>query len=259
MTGSNRNFERNVTMNGKDVTDSPEVSGPDKGKTLSRREFMTTVGGVGFGAVVGGMFVKSVFLPDKVFAIPASGGYLLVDTKKCAGCTSCMMACSLTHHGETNQSLSRIQITQDPFGKFPTDIQLAQCRQCPYPACVAACPTGALHADAKTGVRTVDESKCIGCERCVNACPFTPSRALWNFEAKHAQKCDLCLGAKYWNQAGGPDGKRACEEVCPMGAIKFTKQLPDQSSEGYEIDLRTGTVWDTLGYNGARQSGGHLG
>jgi len=250
--------ERIITMKDNDTTDGPGTSGPVADKTFSRRDFITTVGGVGVGAILGGMFV-SALLPDQVFAITASQGYLLVDTKKCAGCTSCMMACSLTHHGETNLSLSRIQITQDPFGKFPDDISISQCRQCPYPSCVAACPTGAMHADPKTGVRTVDEAKCIGCERCVNACPFTPSRALWNFEGKHAEKCDLCTGAKFWDEVGGPEGKRACEEVCPMGAIKFTTQLPAQSEGGYETDLRTGTVWDTLGFGGAPQSAGHLG
>lgn len=239
--------------------ESPEPAAEMEKSGLSRREFLTGLAGLGIGAVVAGTFVEAVLLPDKVFAIQASGGYLLVDTKKCAGCQSCMMACSLTHHGETNQSLSRIQITQNPFESFPDDIELAQCRQCPYPSCVAACPTGAMHADPKTGVRTVDQAKCIGCERCVNACPFTPSRALWNFEEKHAEKCDLCEGAKFWDQVGGPDGKRACEEVCPMGAIQFTKELPEQSSTGYEKDMRTGTAWDALGFGGAPLSHGHLG
>ncbi|MHB9003068.1 MAG: 4Fe-4S dicluster domain-containing protein [Coriobacteriia bacterium] len=228
-------------------------------KPVSRRDFLTGVGGVGIGAILAGSITQMFLLPDSVVAIPASDGYLLVDTKKCSGCTSCMMACSLTHHGETNLSLSRIQITQNPFGRFPDDIQISQCRQCPYPSCVAACPTGAMHADEATGVRTVDEGKCIGCERCVNACPFTPSRALWNYEDKHAQKCDLCAGAEFWSEVGGPDGKRACEEVCPMGAIQFTKELPEQSEAGYEKDLRSGTVWDRLGFGGAPKSLGHLG
>lgn len=228
-------------------------------RPVSRRDFLTGVGGVGIGAILAGSITQMFLLPDSVIAIPASDGYLLVDTKKCAGCTSCMMACSLTHHGQTNLSLSRIQITQNPFGRFPDDIQISQCRQCPYPSCVAACPTGAMHADEVTGVRTVDESKCIGCERCVNACPFTPSRALWNYEDKHAQKCDLCEGAEFWDEVGGADGKRACEEVCPMGAIQFTKELPEQSATGYEKDMRSGTVWDTLGFGGAPESLGHLG
>jgi len=235
----------------------PEVSADQKG--LSRRQFLIGFGGLGVGLALGGIFGGAFLLSDEVIAIQASGGWLLVDTKKCSGCTSCMMACSLAHHGETNMSLSRIQITQDPFGKFPDDISIAQCRQCPYPSCVEACPTGAMHVDKVTGVRTVDVAKCIGCERCVNACPFTPSRALWNFEEKHSQKCDLCKDSPFWDEDGGPDGKRACEEVCSMGAIKFTRELPVQSEDGYETDLRTGTAWDTLGFGGSPKSGGALG
>jgi hypothetical protein len=44
-----------------------------------------------------------------------------------------------------------------------------------------------------------------------------------------------------------------------MGAIKFTRELPPQSENGYETDLRTGTVWDELGFGGTPQSAGHLG
>ena len=113
-------------------------------KQVSRREFVTTIGGVGVGAVLGGGLLRGYFLPDQVLAIPASKGYLLVDTKKCAGCASCMLACSLVHTGETNLSLSRIQIVNDPFGAFPSGVTQEQCRQCPFPACVEACPTGAL-------------------------------------------------------------------------------------------------------------------
>jgi Fe-S-cluster-containing dehydrogenase component len=221
------------------------------GSGVSRRQFVTGVGGVGAGLVLGGLLVKGFILPDEVVAIPASEGYLLVDTKKCSGCTSCMMACSLTHHGVTNHSLSRIQITQNPLASFPGDIQINQCRQCPYPACVDACPTGAMHVDSSTGVRTIDESKCIGCERCVNACPFMPSRALWNFEDKHAQKCDLCLDTPYWDEEGGPNGKRACEAVCPMHAISFSSVVPEQSDTGYVVDLRSGTPWGGFHFDGA--------
>ena len=73
-------------------------------------------------------------------SIPASRGYLLVDTKKCTGCCSCMLACSLAHEGRSNLSLSRIQIVEDVFGSYPTDISMAVCRQCAYPECYLACP-----------------------------------------------------------------------------------------------------------------------
>lgn len=218
---------------------------PGDDKSITRRQFLTGVGGAGLGVLFGGFLVNAILLPDEVIAIPVSQGYLLVDTQKCSGCTSCMLACALVHHGETSLSLSRIQVNQDSLGKYPTDITIAQCRQCPFPPCVDACPTGALHADDETGVRTVDTAKCIGCQRCVNACPFAPARALWNFDEKHAQKCDLCLDTPFWDEKGGPDGVRACESVCSMRAIKFTSEIPVQSDEGYVVDLRTGTAWDS--------------
>ncbi|MBN2247419.1 MAG: 4Fe-4S dicluster domain-containing protein, partial [Coriobacteriia bacterium] len=175
-------------------------------------------------------------------------GYLLVDTRKCAGCNSCMLACALTHHGSTSLANARIQIVQDPFKAYPGDITISQCRQCPYPPCVDACPTGANHVDAENGnVRTVDVSKCIGCERCVQACPFTPSRALWNTTEKHAQKCDLCADTPFWNEEGGPGGKQACVEVCPMNAISFTSEIPVQNDAGYNVNLRLHDATPQLG------------
>jgi len=57
-----------------------------------------------------------------VAAIPASEGYLLVETKKCQGCTSCMLACSLVHKGVGNLSRARIQIIQNSLEFYPDDI-----------------------------------------------------------------------------------------------------------------------------------------
>ena len=220
----------------------------DKNTGLSRRQFVTGVGGAGAGLVLGGMLVKGFILPDEVFAVPASEGYLLVDTRKCAGCNSCMLACAVTHHGSTSLSNARIQIIQDPFKPYPGDITISQCRQCPYPPCVDACPVGAMHVDTENGnVRTVDVDKCIGCERCVQACPFTPSRALWNTTEKHAQKCDLCADTPFWNETGGPGGKQACAEVCPMNAISFTSEIPVQTDAGYNVNLRLSDATPTLG------------
>ncbi len=220
-------------------------------KQLSRREFITGVGGVGVGAIFGGMLVKGLFLPDKVFAVPVSRGYLLVDTKKCAGCASCMLACSLVHSGECNISLSRIQVLADPFGPFGNteSVVQQQCRQCPFPACVEACPTGAMHTDAANGdVRTVDPGKCIGCERCINACPFTPSRVQWNPKEKHAQKCDLCADTPFMTADGGPGGAQACVAICPTKAIKFVTEVPLQGDDGYQVNLRKDMpAWTVLG------------
>jgi len=217
---------------------------------LSRRRFLHVSKNAAVGTAVVGTLPSLVWLNDAVAAIPASGGYLLVDTKKCQGCMTCMLACSLVHEGKENLSLARIQVIQNSFAKFPDDITLAQCRQCKTPACVIACPTGAIYAEGKhSNVRMVDAKKCIGCRSCLKACPHTPGRAIWDFEDEQAQKCDLCADTPFWNTEGGPDGKQACVELCPVAALKFTKEIPKQDGdEGYNVNLRT-EGWKNLGFS----------
>jgi len=174
---------------------------------------------------------------------------LVGEGKACSGCQTCLVICSLVHEGKENLSLSRIQILSDSFGGFPTDITIAQCRQCEDPACVKACDTGALHAAGANGnIRIVDEKKCIGCMRCIHVCPFMPGRIQWNSEKECAQKCDLCADTPFWEQRGGLGGKQACVELCPMRAIKFTDQVPVQKGDsGYNVNLRNEN-WKKLGF-----------
>jgi protein NrfC len=195
------------------------------------------------------MLPRFIGLDIAIAAIPASEGYLLVDFKKCQGCLSCMLACSLVHEGTENLSLARIQVLQNSFAKFPDDLSMAQCRQCVESPCVDACPAEALYVDKKNGnIRIVDMKKCIGCKACVHACPFEPSRALWDPYKKKALKCDLCSNAPFWSEKGGVKGKQACVEVCPLNAIQFTKKIPEQKGDaGYKVNLR-GESWKKLGY-----------
>ncbi len=181
--------------------------------------------------------------------IPLSEGYLVVDPKKCAGCLACMLACSLVHEGSTNPSLARIRVEQTAFKPFPADTAIYICRQCANPLCLKACPTGAIRADGDQGnVRIVDESLCDGCGLCIEACPYPPSRITWNAERRVALKCDLCARAQYRLEKGGPDGKQACVEVCPMRAITVVHKAPRQrGDDGYNVNLRN-EHWGWLGY-----------
>jgi protein NrfC len=260
-------------------TSSEDAPSKDGVPAITRRDFLKVTGSIIFVAGTGGC---SLFKADKgpppsatatpeltaaatpgpwqmrvpADQIPPADGYLLVDMKKCQGCLSCMLACSLIHEGAESLSLSRIQIVQNSFASFPDDLTIEPCRQCVDPACIKACPTGALSADARYGnVRMVDREKCIGCGLCHEACPFTPSRAFlaadrdFGSELK-SRKCDLCANAPYhWDEAGGgPDGKQACVEVCPVGAIAFTREIPVQEGDGgYKVNLRD-NAWARLGY-----------
>jgi len=221
-------------------------------KHYSRRDFLVTGGTVvAVDALIATTSAKAAISTPAAAAgttYPKSNGYLVYDSKKCIGCTTCMLSCSLTHYGVQNLSLSRIQIIQDSFGKFPTDVKMAPCRQCVDPPCVRNCPVGAAFIDEKNGnIRRIDQAKCIGCKMCLKMCPQQPHRTVWNHEIKKSSKCDLCVDTPHWNLKGGPGGKQACVETCPMKAIKFVADTPNQEeTDGYDVNLRN-EHWLKLG------------
>jgi len=176
-------------------------------------------------------------------SVPLSKGYLIVDNKKCTGCCSCMLACSLAHEGRVSFTLSRIQILDDPFRCFPNDIEIVTCHQCEHPECYLACPfpDEAFCIDSNTGVRYINEEHCTGCGLCREACILTPSRISFNHDKNVAIKCDLCQSTPYWDGRG----EKVCIQVCPVKAIKFSTTKP-VGHEGYNVNLR-GDGWAKLG------------
>lgn len=86
------------------------------------------------------------------------------------------------------------------------------CNQCENPPCVEVCPTGATFK-AKDGVVLIDQSYCIGCQYCVQACPYgvrylDPRRGV-------ADKCTWC----YHRITKGL--MPACVEICPTHCRVF--------------------------------------
>jgi len=231
-----------------------ETEGSAKKKKYSRRDFLVTGGTVvAVDALLSSpnaAAAATTAASDPVTRVlyPESKGYIVYDSKKCAGCTTCMLSCSLVHEGVHSLTLARLQIMQDSFGKFPYDIKMAPCRQCVTPVCVQNCPTGAAFIDTDNGnIRRIDAAQCNGCKTCIASCPQQPHRPVWNHVTRKAIKCDLCIDSPYWSVKGGPDGKQACVESCPMKALKFVAQTPDQTeTEGYDVNLRN-DHWLNLG------------
>jgi len=215
-------------------------------KKYSRRHFVVGGGVALAGGALGAVASASAAANPTIAVSTAtktkyanSTGYLVYDSRHCAGCQSCMLACSLVHEGATSPSLSRIQVSRSVLTRYPYDIQIAVCRQCPEPQCVDDCPAGACYVDAANGnVRRIDEDKCIGCRTCIKSCPHSPHRPVWKPAANKATKCDLCADAPYFGKKGGPSGNQACVTICPMGALKVVAELPSQTDiSGYDVHL----------------------
>ncbi len=265
-------------------SENPQETYLENGNTIDRREvsrrkFLQVVGIFTIGVGGAGLFaceqapqgcdqtgegagcdVEIVGGPEGTPPDPAAGdcmGYILVDRAKCQSCYSCMAACSLVNEGTAGFSSARIQVSVDAFGQYPDDVSITQCRQCQNPRCVEACPTGAMLIDRDHGnIRMVDVEACVGCGRCVKACPFEPKRPLVMPDEKfggrpRSRKCDLCLNAPYHfaPEGGGIEGIRTCEAVCPMKAISFFALVPPQEgSSGYNVNLRN-QKWKQLGFD----------
>jgi len=221
------------------MTESERSEG--RGKKMDRREFLVGSGAALASGALAASVPGAAEASSKKSSYSKSTGYIVYDSRLCLGCQSCMFACSLTHEGVANPSLSRIQIIRDApsFTKYPYDVVMSVCRQCVSPLCVQNCPTGACFIDKDNGnVRRIDQSKCIGCQKCIQACPHKPHRTIWDSVKRKSTKCDLCADAPYWNEKGGPDGKQACVETCPVNALKLVKKAPRQRDiDGYDVNL----------------------
>lgn len=221
-------------------------------KDLTRRGFLKVVGVFAISASVPGFISCDRETPEE-----ACMGYILVDSRKCQGCLTCMITCSLVHEGCVNLSLARLQVLRNNLGCYPNNVRITQCRQCLEPQCVANCPTGAMFIDKENGnIRRVNKDECVGCGICVESCAYNPKKPIVTADDQYggsykSRKCDLCLNTPHhFNpKGGGVEGVRACEAVCPLNAIKFTTKLPNQEDiDGYETNLRNLT-WGLLNYS----------
>ena len=90
--------------------------------------------------------------------------------ERCDGCNDCIEACAQIKACSTDPIHSRIKVVGDSEeGSFG----VALCRQCGEPRCVMDCPAGALDKDEESGVVLWNEEKCVNCQLCTLACPYS--------------------------------------------------------------------------------------
>src|SRR5512146_2612844 len=161
-------------------------------KETSRRGFLKLSASTGISlaalSAFGGLAGASGFAAPAMPIMTNAKGMNLADPTRCVGCRRCELACTEFNDGKSQPSIARVQVGRNysfgpegaSAGMFTGqgefgDFRMVQdtCKQCPHPVpCATACPQGAIVADATTGARVVDASKCIGCGLCNGACPW---------------------------------------------------------------------------------------
>ena len=64
------------------------------------------------------------------------------------------------------------------------------CNHCSYPACLAACPRKAIYKRPEDGIVLIDQARCRGYRKCVEACPY--KKPMWRPNTRLSEKCIAC-------------------------------------------------------------------
>ncbi|TBO57576.1 nitrate reductase subunit beta [Streptomyces kasugaensis] len=86
------------------------------------------------------------------------------------------------------------------------------CEHCLNPACVAACPSGAMYKREEDGIVLVGQDQCRGWRMCVSSCPY--KKVYFNHATGKAEKCTFCYPRI---EAGQPT---VCSETC-VGRMRY--------------------------------------
>jgi anaerobic dimethyl sulfoxide reductase subunit B (iron-sulfur subunit) len=110
----------------------------------------------------------------------------------CIGCRACEMACKDKNGLPPGPRFRRVQYIEG--GTYP-DVYAYKinmsCNHCAEPACLPACPTGAIFKRKKDGIVDIDSSLCIGCRKCEAACPYGAPQFIP--EQNIVSKCNMCV------------------------------------------------------------------
>ncbi|MGB5277785.1 MAG: 4Fe-4S dicluster domain-containing protein [Gammaproteobacteria bacterium] len=110
----------------------------------------------------------------------------------CIGCRACEIACKDKNGLAAGPRFRRVQYIEG--GTFPDVFAYKvnmSCNHCAQPACLPACPTGAIYKRKKDGIVDIDSTLCIGCRRCEATCPYGAPQ--YDPMDGLVKKCNMCV------------------------------------------------------------------
>ncbi len=163
------------------------------------------------------------------------------DQNRCTGCWTCVVACKDWNDVPAGPA-SWMSISTTEKGKYPdlfTAFMATPCYHCAEPACIPACPHGAIYKRSEDGIVLVDREACVGrdeCGMCLEACPYGAPQFADEPNAK-MQKCNFCCDR--WAEGKLP----ICVAACPTRALDAgpieemeAKYGRNHEAEGFQYD-----------------------
>lgn len=162
--------------------------------SVSRRDFVTKIGG---GAAV---TAAAALAPVETVAAVSGAHYVMViDLRRCTGCHACSIACKSEFDVILGGTRSWVEfIEKGTYPKVTRSFLPRLCNNCSEPPCVLDCPTDATWKRPEDGIVVIDQDECIGCKRCVKACPYDArymdnTTGIGPTDKGVADKCDFCF------------------------------------------------------------------
>lgn len=178
----------------------------------------------------------------------------LIDLDKCTGCDSCAIACKSENNtrplsspmpfkpgGFLPDHVSYRWVVKKEAGVYPlptlTFITSA-CNHCEHPACLASCPKAnvddphnpdnAIFKRQQDGIVLINQDVCIGCRRCIHACPYGAPQ--FNSSSELVEKCTFCVHRLYDNSGQRTGFLPACVTTCVGNALHLVEDFSPAAS-----------------------------
>lgn len=139
------------------------------------------------------------------------------DQSRCYSCHACSVACKDWNGIEPGPE-KWMTVYEWENGTFP-DLKVHSlafsCGHCQNAVCMQACPNNAIFKEEKYGAVLLDEDKCQGCRRCLEACPYGAPKFADDAPGTKMSKCTMCVDRL---EKGD---KPLCVESCPLRAFDF--------------------------------------
>lgn len=164
---------------------------------------------------------------------------MLIDLRRCVGCTSCQVSCKMENAVPIGSFRARVAINDT--GEYPSGKRFFLplfCNQCDEAPCIPACPVKGATYKRDDGIVAINRDLCIGCGRCISNCPYNARYLQPNIPVRNdpkpfyaqvpevkgrtaaalrvADKCDFCLDRRAWGEE-----ETACQRNCFGKAIVF--------------------------------------
>jgi len=190
---------------------------------------------------------------------------MVIDLRKCIGCSSCAVACKEVHKVPGN---TWRRVHDCGSNEYPERQRLflhMSCMHCSEPPCLSVCPTKATYK-RPDGIVGIDYERCVGCSYCIVACPYRARTIFtrgFDFETRDwdmsrmteqrsdrlgvCTKCTFCMsrideGLKRGLQPGiDAEASPVCVITCSAKALHFG-DLEDPGSTVSDLIRRNKTA-----------------